>query len=289
VSEVRLYLNGDIVSEADARLSVFDSGLNFADGVFEGMRVYDGAVFRLHEHVRRLYDSANALSLDIGMPPARFADELLGWLRANEVRDGFHFRPIVTRGRRFPPRLDPRFATERPTVLFVGGPVTPTSPGLRVVVSSVRRPNPDAFDSKIKSLNYGGNLLARLEAIRQGADDAVMLDSSGFLAEATAANLFLVRGDTLLTPWPKVCLDGITRRAIVGLARDQGLDVVERDLTTTELINADEVFLSGTSAELTPVVEVDGRGIGDGEIGPRTAALQEAYGRLVRSEGTPIA
>jgi branched-chain amino acid aminotransferase len=287
--DVKVYLNGDIVSESDARLSVFDSGMNFADGVFEGMRVYDARVFRLDEHVRRLFDSANALSLDVGMSRSAFAGELLGWLRANDVRDEFHFRPIVTRGRRFPPRLDPRFCEDRPTVLFVGGPVTPTSTtGLRVVVSSVRRPNPDAFDSKIKSINYGGNLLARLEAIRQGADDGVMLDSSGFLAEATAANLFLVRDATLLTPWPKVCLAGITRNAIMGIARDLGIEVIERDLTPTELLNADEVFLSGTSAEVSPVVEVDGRPIGDGAPGSLTLTLQERYRTLARAEGTPI-
>jgi branched-chain amino acid aminotransferase len=288
-SEIQVYVNGEVGVERDVRISAFDSGLNFADGVFEGIRVYAGRVFRLEEHLERLYESARALDLKIPLPRSRFAEELLLWLSTNEVTENFHFRPIVTRGRRVPPRLDPRFCNDNATILFVGGGISPTATtGTRVVISSVRRPNPDVFDSKIKSLSYGSNLLARLEAIRRNADDAVMLDSSGYVGEATAANIFIVKAGRLLTPWPKVCLAGITRAAVFSLAQESGLETVERDLTPTELINADEVFFTGTGAEITPVVEVEGRSIGHGAAGEITLGLLRRYRELANAEGTPI-
>ena len=284
-----IYIDSEIVPRAEAKISVFDSGLNFADGVFEGIRVYEGRVFRLDRHLRRLYESARAFELEIGRAPADFASEIVRWLRFNGVSDGFHFRPIVTRGDRFPPRLDPRFCKDRSRVIFVGGPIAPApTAGLRVVFSSYRRIAADALDNRIKSLNYGNNLLARLEAIRRGADDAVMLDASGFVAEASAANLFIVRDGKLVTPWVKACLDGITRGAVLELAERLGVPAFERDITPTEVLNADEVFLTGTGSEIVPVVEVDGRAIGSGTMGPTTQRLVEDYAALVRSEGTPI-
>lgn len=283
------YVNGEHVPAAEARISVFDSGLNFADGVFEGIRVYNGRVHRLEEHVQRLYESARAFSIDIGLAPDELSAEILAWLRANDVRDGFHFRPIVTRGDRVPPRLDPRNASSRARIIIVGGSIKPASQeGLRVVISSYRRVAADALDPRIKSLNYGNNLLGRLEAMRRGADDAVMLDAAGFLAEATAANLFLYRRGRLLTPFPKACLEGITRAAVIEIARREGIPYEERDLSTTELLTADEVFLCGTGAELAPVVEVEGSPVGSGKSGPLAEQLLSIYQELVRSEGTPI-
>ena len=288
-AELRVYVNGRLLPAREATVSVWDSGLNFADGVFEGVRVYDGRVFRLEEHVARLYQSARAFEIEIGMTPARFAEEILGWLAANRVRDDFHFRPIVTRGRRYPPRMDPRFVEGGATILFVGGPIAPANlAGLRLVVSSVRRTGADALDPRIKSLNYGNNLLARLDARRRGADDAVMLDREGFVAESSGANLFVVRSGQLLTPWPKACLEGITRRTVMDLAASRGIPAAERDLTATDVMNADEVFLAGTGTEVTPVIRVDHAQIGDGRAGPVTRALAERYGDLVRSTGTPI-
>ena len=287
--DLLVYINGRLVPRQEAVISVFDSGLNFADGVFEGVRVYGGCVFHLDQHVKRLFESATAFDIEIPMAPAELKAAIVGWLRANGVRDDFHLRPIVTRGERFPPRLDPKFCSGDANVIFVGGPISPANmSGIRVVVSAVRQVGSDAIDAQIKSLNYGNNLLARLEARRRGVDDALMLDAAGYLAEASAANLFLVKDGELLTPWPKACLAGITRRTVMDLARRRGLGVVERDLTTTEVINADEVFLTGTGTELTPVVEVDGRRIGAGEAGPVTSDLYEAYHALVHSEGTPI-
>jgi branched-chain amino acid aminotransferase len=285
-----IYIDGEIVKRADAKISVFDSGLNFADGVFEGIRVYGGRVFRLDRHLRRLFESARAFELEIGRSPAELAAEIVRWLRFNGVSDGFHFRPIVTRGDRFPPRLDPRFCKDRSRIIFVGGPIAPADlTGLRVVFSSYRRIAADALDNRIKSLNYGNNLLARLEAIRRGCHDAVMLDASGFVAEASAANLFIVRDGRLVTPWVKACLDGITRGAVLELAERLGIPALERDITPTEVLNADEVFLTGTGSEIVPVVEVEARRIGAGTMGSITQRLVEGYAALVRSEGTPIA
>jgi branched-chain amino acid aminotransferase len=287
--DLKIYVNGKLVPSEEAVISVFDSGLNFADGVFEGVRVYGGSVFRLDQHVKRLYESANAFEINIGMSPSEFKTAILDWLRANHVEDNFHLRPIVTRGNRFPPRLDPRFCSAEPNVIFLGGPISPANMrGQRLVVSSVRQINSDAIDPKIKSLNYGNNLLARLEAVRRGVDDALMLDSEGFLAEASAANLFTVKDGTVTTPWAKACLEGITRRTVMELAGAQGHRVIERDITVTEVLNADEVFLSGTGTELTPVIEVDGRRIGDGSAGHVTQTLYSAYVELAHSEGTRI-
>lgn len=284
-----VYINGRLVPRQEAVISVFDSGLNFADGVFEGVRVYGGCVLHLDQHVKRLFESATAFEIEIPMSPSELKAAILGWLRANGVRDDFHLRTIVTRGERFPPRLDPKFCSGGANVIFVGGPISAANmSGIRVVVSAVRQINSDAIDAQIKSLNYGNNLLARLEARRRSVDDALMLDAAGYLAEASAANLFLVKDGEVLTPWPKACLAGITRRTVMDLARGRGLAVVERDLTTTEVLNADEVFLTGTGTELNPVVEVDGRRIGAGKAGPVTSDLYEAYHTLVHSEGTPI-
>ena len=191
-------------------------------------------------------------------------------------------------GDRFPPRLDPRFATGKPTILFLGGPVEPSrSPGLRVVVADIRRISPDALDPRVKSLNYGNNVLARLETLRRGVDDAVMLDAGGFVAEASAANVFLVHSGRLETPLTKACLPGLTRRAIIDLAAAIGTETLERDIPPAELLSADEVFLTGTSAELAPVVEVDGRTVGP-VPGPITRDLTTLYRELVRAEGVSI-
>jgi len=287
--DLKIYINGRLVPHQEATISVFDSGLNFADGVFEGIRVYNASVYGLDHHVKRLFESAKAFEIEIGMSPADFKGVIVDWLRANGVRDNFHARPIVTRGNRFPPRLDPRFATDGATVIILGGPIAPASmKGQRLTISSVRQVNPDAIDPKIKSLNYGNNLLARLEAVRRGVDDAIMLDSAGYVAEASAANLFLVKDGEVVTPLTKACLDGITRRVVMELAAAQGRRVVERDISVTEVVTADEVFLCGTGTELAPVVEVEGKRIGDGAAGRVTQALYSAYIELVRSEGTPI-
>jgi branched-chain amino acid aminotransferase len=287
--DLLIYVNGTLMPSREAAVPVWDSGFNFADGVFEGVRVYAGRVFKLDEHVRRLYESARAFQIDVGMTREQFAGAVLEWLRANRIRDDFHFRPIVTRGNRFPPRMDPRFVEGPATIVFVGGAIRPAGlDGIRLAVSSVRRPGADMLDPRIKSLNYGNNLLARLDARRRGADDAVLLDREGFVAESSGANIFVVRDGELLTPWPKACLEGITRRTLLQLAGDHGIPAGQRDLSVGDLLCADEVFLAGTGTEVTPVTEVDGRTIGDGRAGPVTRRLASWYADAVRSGGTPV-
>lgn len=288
--ELRAYVNGELIPEGEATISVYDSGLNFGDAVFEGIRVYNGRVFKLDEHLRRLYGSAKAVDIDIPLSPSAFRSEILGWLRANEIMDNFHFRPIVTRGNRFPPRVDPRFVTSQPNVIIVGGPIgSPPVDGVRAVIARTRRIPPDCLDSKIKSANFLNNILAKLEAIRQGVDDALVLDVHGFLAEGATSNVFLVRDGALLTPWAKSCLDGITRGVVMELALHAGYSVAERDLTTTDIYTADELFLSGTGAEITPVIEVDGKPIGEGKTGPVALQIMELLRAHVRSSGVSIA
>jgi branched-chain amino acid aminotransferase len=288
-ADLRVYVNGTLMPAREAVVPVWDSGLNFADGVFEGVRVYAGRVCKLHEHIARLYRSARAFQIEVGMTEAQFADAVLGWLDANRVRDDFHFRPIVTRGNRYPPRMDPRFVEGGATILFVGGGMASSSlDGTRAVISSLRRTGADVLDPRIKSLNYGNNLLARLEARRRGVDDAIMLDREGFVAEASGANVFIVRDGHLVTPWPKACLEGITRRTLMELAAAEGIPASERDITATDVVNADEVFLAGTGAEVTPVTEVEGMAIGAGRVGSVTRMLASRYAELVRSTGTPI-
>ena len=252
-SDVLAYVDGEIVSNDKATVPVLDSGLNFADGVFEGMRAYNGRVFRMDAHIKRLYHSARAFELKVGMTPEKLESEILRWLRANKVTDNFHFRPIVTRGDRFPPRVDPNFCQGPSRVIMVGGPTaTVPSSGIRAVISSVRKVPSDALDATVKSINYGNCVLARLDAYRRNADDGVMLDAQGFLAEASASNVFVVSEGRLWTPWTKACLDGITRRAVMELAQAAGIDVSERDITPMQFLNADEAFLTGSGAEILP-------------------------------------
>jgi branched-chain amino acid aminotransferase len=278
------YVNGVLVPNEQATVSIFDSGLHFGDGVFESLRVYSGRVFRLNRHLDRLQRSAHAIHLNLGEAWEKLGDAMSQWLHANNVRDDFHFKLIVTRGQRIPPRLDLTFARSGPTVLMVGGEIHPRDTAARVVVSAVRRAPPESFNAKIKSLCYGSNLLARVEAQTRGADDAVMLDPQGFLAAATASNLFIVKNGVIRTPLTRCCLDGITRGTVIELARTEGIEVEEADLTVEEFRNADEAFLTGTSSELRHVAEVDGVMLGDSGAGPICSRLLSDYRELVRTE-----
>jgi branched-chain amino acid aminotransferase len=284
-----VYINGEHVPVEQASISVFDSGFNFGDGVFEGMRVYDGRVLMLDEHIERLYHSAAAAFIDVPIPQEQLKRDILAWLRANGIDDGFHFRPIITRGPRRPPRVDPRFADQGATVVLVGQAIAPTpTTGIHLVVSRYRRHGPDSVDSKIKSLSYLHAVLAKLDAVRRGADDAIVLDNRGCLAECSASNIVLVRGGAILTPFAISTLDGITRNLILELAEGMGMPAKEKDLTTSDVHAADEIFLCGTGAEITPVVRFETLTVGDGTMGPVTARLREAYLDSLAGHGTPI-
>jgi branched-chain amino acid aminotransferase len=288
---MRVYIDGEIVSGDQARVSVFDHGLLYGDGVFEGIRAYDGLIFRCSQHIERLYDSAKSIDLTIPLTPGEMVDAMCRTIRATELRDAY-IRLIVTRGIG-DLGLDPR-KCPRPSIIIIVGGITLYPPefyekGLPVVTTSTRRCRPDSLPPAVKSLNYLNSILARIEVNRQGSQEGIMLSSEGYVAECTADNLFIVKGGGLLTPAPHCgLLVGITRNAVLALARARGIPTRECVLLLQDVYNADECFLTGTAAEVAPVVTVDGRQIGDGRPGPITASLREALIELTRTDGHPV-
>ncbi len=291
---MQIYLNGELVPEADAKVSVFDHGLLYGDGVFEGIRVYGGSVFLLREHIERLYASAKAIDLALPTPPAEMLRAVVETCRANNTRDGY-VRLVVTRGVGTL-GLNP-YRCDRPQVIIIAAaiqlyPEECYRSGLKIVTVGTVRNAPEAVNPRIKSLNYLNNILAKIEAINAGVEEALMLNPDGFVAEATGDNVFYIRGDTLLTPPPSEgCLEGITRNAVMRLAREAGMEVREPRVSRYDLYTADEVFLTGTAAELIPVVEIDRRSIGGGVPGPRTLDLLQRFHTYTRdpANGEPVA
>jgi len=287
--ERTIFVDGSFKSGADAAISAFDHGLLYGDGVFEGIRAYNGRVFKLERHVERLFDSAKAIRLDIGVSRADVAETILETCRRNDIADGY-IRVVVTRG----PgslSLDPRSCSHAQLIVIAVPSLVvyrPAGNGLAVVTSAFRRNAPDACNPSIKSLNYLNNVLARIEANDHGADEALLLDGAGYVAEATTDNVFIVTERGVRTPPTSTNLKGITRETIIGLAGALGIACEERPLTIFDVWTAREVFFCGTAAEIAPVVTVDGRIIGNGEIGDVTAKLMAAYAEFVRSTGTPI-
>jgi len=280
MTERLVYINGELVPESEAKISVFDHGFLYGDGVFEGIRAYRGVVFKLREHIERLYDSAKFLRIKIPMSREELIEVILETVRRNGLSDCY-IRVVVTRGVG-DLGLDPR-KCEKPSIIIIARPMAPLL-GKKVVsliISSVRRDGVDATNHQAKSLNYLNNILAKLEAINAGADDAVMLDSRGFVSEATGENIFIVKDGRIMTPPPTSgILTGITRDCVIELARRLGYEVVERELTPFELLTADEVFLTGTAAEIVPVESVNGRKIGEKVPGPITERLIKEFEKL---------
>jgi len=285
-----VYSRGGFRPAAEAVVSVFDHGLLYGDGVFEGIRAYNGRVFKLERHVERLFESARAIRLAIPASPEAVVDIVLETCRRNAVRDGY-IRLVVTRGAGdlgIDPSSCPHgelLAIARPVGALYG---RAHGAGIALATSALRRVSADALSPSIKSLNYLNNVLARLEASDRGADEALFLDKDGYVAEATADNIFIAAAGTLVTPPTSQALKGITRDTVIELAAGLGIPVVERPCTLFDVWTAAEVFICGTMAEVVPVATVDGRRIGDGRIGPITARIVEAYGAFVRSTGAPI-
>ena len=285
-----IYINGNFVPADQATVSVFDHGFLYGDGVFEGIRAYGGRVFRLREHIKRLYDSAQAIMLCIPMTQEEMSQTILETLRKNNLRDAY-IRPIVTRG----PGdlgLDPKKCSSS-TVIIVAvewgamyGDLYEI--GLTAVTVAVRRNPPDTLPPNTKSLNYLNNIMAKIEANIKGGNEAIILDSQGKLSEGSGDNIFLVKDDKIFTPYTLNNLRGITREAVIELARAMDHNVLERDLGIFDLYTADEVFVTGTAAEVAPVTKVDGRTIGQGKPGPITKELMAAFGDLTRTSGTPV-
>jgi branched-chain amino acid aminotransferase len=283
-----VYVSGAWRTAAEASISVFDHGLLYGDGVFEGIRAYNGRVFKLERHIERLFDSAKAIRLDIGLSPADVCGLVVETCARNGIRDGY-IRLVVTRG---PGDLgiDPR-KCPRPELIVIARQLTmyaAAAAGIKVVTSTFRRNAPDATSPSIKSLNYLNNILARIEANDRGADEALMLDGQGYVAEATVDNFFIVSGTTLLTPPTATNLKGVTRETILEVAAGLGIKAEERPFTLFDVWTSKEAFICGTGAEVVPVLSVDDRAIGAGGIGPVTRRIVAAYHDVVRSQGTPI-
>ena len=291
-SNAKIYIDGKWVSAGDAKISIFDHGLLYGDGVFEGIRAYDGRVFRLRQHLERLFASARAITLTIPMSMAKLEEIVLETLRRNRLREGY-IRLIVTRGVG-DLGLNP-ISCRRPSVIIIADHIALYPPecytrGLKAAIASTRRNIPDAINPSIKSLNYLNNILAKIEANLRDVREAIMLNAQGYVAECTGDNVFYVKGQELVTPPVSAgALAGITRACVMDLARQQlGLSVKEAYFTPYEIFIADECFFTGTAAEIIPVINVDDRPIGSGKPGSITRSLITAFRELTQTEGTPI-
>jgi branched-chain amino acid aminotransferase len=285
---LKIYISGKLYDKEDAKISVYDHGLLYGDGVFEGLRSYNGRVFRLEQHLDRLWDSAKAIWLEIPMTKAALAQAVNDTVKVNGIQDGY-IRLVVTRGAGTL-GLDPN-RTADPQVIVIADRISlyPEEfyrKGLEIVTVSVMRNHPAALSPRIKSLNYLNNILAKIEGLKAGCVEALMLNVKGEVAECTGDNIFLVRHGRLATPSVEAgILEGVTREAVIELARAGGLEVREMPLTKHDVYIADECFLTGTAAEVIPVVKVDDRRIGDGQPGPLTRDLMERFHALARHEG----
>lgn len=288
---MKVYIDGKFYDEASAKISVFDHGLLYGDGVFEGIRIYNGRVFKLKEHIDRLFYSAKAILLTLPMTHEEIMRATVETCRANGLREGY-IRLVVTRGVGTL-GLNPN-RCKNPSLIIIAGkiqlyPEEMYAKGMEIVTVATTRNLHNAVNPAIKSLNYLNNILAKIEANIAGCEEAIMLNSEGFVAECTGDNLFIVKGRQVMTPPLSAgALYGITRGVCMDLARETGLVVTEPNLTRYDLFNADECFLTGTGAELIPVVKIDGRVIGTGTPGPVTKDLIRRYHALTQVSGEPI-
>jgi branched-chain amino acid aminotransferase len=283
-------VGGKLSHRDEAGVSPFDSAVQGGDAVWEGLRLTNGRIFALDEHLARLRRSAHALAFASVPSDAEITEEIRRTLAVNEMRDGVHIRLTLTRGVKVTSGMDPRLNQAGPTLIVLAEFKYPVydAAGIRLVTSSVRRPAPDCLDPKIHHNNLLPSILAKIEANVAGADDAVMLDHRGFIAETNATHIFMVMGRALRTPTTASCPEGITRRTVIRLAMDAGITIGSDDYTLQQLYNATEAFVTGTMGGLAPVISVDGRTIGDGAVGPVTKQLTELYGNLVQTTGTVV-
>ncbi|MFH0909243.1 MAG: branched-chain-amino-acid transaminase [bacterium] len=288
---MNIYLNGKMVPEKDAKISVFDHGLLYGDGVFEGIRAYNGRVFMLDGHIDRLYRSAQAIAMKIPMTRAAMARAVVEACKANKLTNGY-IRLVVTRGVG-ELGLNPYLCKKPQVIIIASGiqlyPKSLYDSGMAAVTVGTVRNHPEAVNPRIKSLNYLNNVLAKIEAINAGVMECILLNPQGFVAEASGDNIFAVRGNTLLTP-PCWCgaLEGITREVVMKMGPNHGLRVKEDVMTRYDLYTADEVFLTGTAAEIISIVNIDRRQIGAGKPGSVTCRLAKAFHERVQEVGTPI-
>ena len=283
-------INGRLLHRDQAGVSPFDSAVQGGDAVWEGLRLYSGRIFALTEHLDRLRSSALALGFEQIPDHESIIAEIRRTLEANHMKDGVHIRLTLSRGPKITSGMDPRLNRSGPTLIVLAEHKPPvySKKGLKLVTSSVRRSPPDCLDPKIHHTNLLSSILAKIQANAAGADDAIMLDLRGFIAETNATHLFIIAGGRVLTPTLAACPEGITRRTVLEICRAQSIECAVRDLSLTELYRADEVFCTGTMGELAGVTRVDGRQIGDGKVGPVTRRLSALYSEQTSTGGTQV-
>jgi len=291
MSEQLIYIDGEFLPKGQAKISVFDHGFLYGDGVFEGIRAYHGKVFRLAPHIARLYESARAIGLKIHVAPEEMSRIVVDSCARNGIANGY-IRLVVSRGvgdLGLNPYLCPKASIVCIAATIQLYPPELYQQGLDIVTVATPRNHPEALNPRIKSLNYLNNIMAKMEAIRAGVQEALMLNLQGYVAECTGDNVFVWRGGKLITPpATENALEGITRNAVIEIAREKGIEVREERMSRFDVYTADEMFLTGTGAELIPVVRIDGRDIGTGSVGPVFKGLLEGFKELTRVDGVAI-
>ena len=283
-------INGQLIHRDKAGISPFDSAVQGGDAVWEGLRLYRGRIFKLQEHLDRLHRSATALSFAEIPPREKIIEEIKRTLAANEMQDGVHIRLTLTRGVKITSGMDPRLNQSGSTLIILAEHKAPvyTKTGLTLITSSFRRPSPEILDCKIHHANLLNSILAKIEANNAGADDALMLDTRGFVAETNATHLFIVRKGDLATSRVVACPEGITRATVIEICAAEKIRCSETDLSPVDVYGADEIFCTGTMGELAGVIKIDNRIIGDGKVGPMTKRLSELYAQRTASEGVEV-
>lgn len=289
--DLLININGQLVHREKAGISPFDSAVQGGDAVWEGLRLYDGRVFKLAEHLARLRRSAEALAFAEIPPDEKIIDEIKRTLAANTMRDGVHIRLTLTRGVKITSGMDPRLNQAGPTLIVLAEHKAPVyaRTGLTLITSKIRRPPPEILDPRIHHANLLNSILAKIEANNAGADDALMLDTHGFIAETNATHIFIVRSGELATPRVVACPEGITRETVLEICAANSIPHTETDLKLDDVYRVDEMFCTGTMGELAGVIKLDGRTIGSGEIGPLTQRLSELFAKRTAVEGTAVA
>ena len=288
--DLTVNINGELVHRDKAGISPFDSAVQGGDAVWEGLRLYNGRIFKLNEHLDRLERSARALSFAEIPPREKIVDEIERTLAANKMRDGVHIRLTLTRGMKITSGMDPRLNQSGPTLIVLAehkAPVYATT-GLSLITSKIRRPPPDVLDPRIHHANLLNSILAKIEANNAGADDALMLDTRGFVAETNATHAFIVRNGDVATSRVVACPEGITRATIIEICAAEKIRCLETDLSVVDVYGAREMFCTGTMGELAGVIRIDNRQIGDGKVGPMTKRLSDLYLERTKTEGTQV-
>ncbi len=283
-------INGQLIHRDKAGISPFDSAVQGGDAVWEGLRLYNGRIFKLREHLDRLHASASALAFAEIPSQEDIIEEIKRTLAANEMLDGVHIRLTLTRGVKITSGMDPRLNQSGATLIILAEHKAPVyaKTGLSLIISKTRRPPPEVLDCKIHHANLLNSILAKIEANKSGADDALMLDTRGFIAETNATHIFIVRRGELATSCVFACPEGITRATIIEICAAENIRCLESDLSPVDVYGADEIFCTGTMGELAGVVKVDNRLIGDGDIGPMTKKMSELYARRTSIEGVQV-